>query len=176
MRTSLTIQELLKGRNAGFDSVANQEKKILMTCLPLNTTQGKNGVDFNTTKVTNAKKFTDFLEQAGKTALKQFLSEWSATSKKEHNRAKRLTEANYIVFFWAYDHRSGDAKKPSRFMGVFEVRNTQILINSSGNYELDLKEVHDFDSLATKKTKVVIDWGAGQEITQDFAKNAKKVI
>lgn len=170
MRTMLTVQELLKGRNAGFDSVANEENKIQMTCLPLNTMQGKNGVDFGSK---NVSKFPEFLEKAGKKDLMVFLSTWSVSSSRDGKRAERMTKADYIVFFWAYDHQSNDAEKPSKLLGVFKVKNHTINTNSRGDYLLDIEEVSDFSNLSYK---IIVDWGLGQEMTQDYFTNPKYVI
>jgi len=171
MRTILTIQELLKGRNAEFDKVAKQKDKVQMTCLPLNTVQGKNGVDFSPYPVSYV---SELLESHGKKGFKEFVSTWNDNSDRCIWRAERMIKADFIVFFLAYDHKSGDSKKAARFIGVYEVldHNTNNK-DKQGNYLLKIKEVKDFK---TFYKKVIIDFGSSQEMTQDFATKKKPVI
>ena len=163
MRTILTIQELLKGRNAEFDNAAKQEGKVQMVRLPFETAHGKNGVSLNTSKLKSVNTFSDFIEKVGKDELRKFLSEWHTKS------YEPVSKAEYVVVFWTHDHKSGDSKVPSKLLGVYKVENSQ---NKNNKYVLDLKEVREFD-IFLKKT--VIDFKNTRPLTIDFSKNGKRI-
>lgn len=171
MRTILTIQELLKGRNAGFDSAAKQEKKIQMTCLPLNTIQGNNGIDFFPYQVSTAQ---ELLEKYGRVAFKVFVSYWGVDSNRKEKRAERMIDADYIVFFIACEKKVASEKCPARLVAVYEVKNHNIKTDAKGNYLIDLVEMADFKDFYNNN--VYVEYVSDQEMTHDFATNPKTVI
>lgn len=167
MRTTLTIQELLSGRRKAFD----EAKNIQMTCLPLNTIQGNNGVDFYPYQVASAQ---ELLEKHGRVAFREFVSYWSANSNRQNKRAKRMIDADFIVFFIACGSKSTNEKVPAQLVAVYEVIDHTVKKDANGNYLLDIVEVADFKDLYDNK--VFVDYISCQEMTHDFAKCPKSVI
>lgn len=144
----ITIQELLRGRDADFDAA----KTIRLV----------RHADNRPVKIIDGKEVKGSLYELYRHDKPTFLS-----YQKEQER-KRFENVDYIVSF------IGDRSTTARFVGVYKVGNKVPSPHTADNIICDMDIVEAFEPLTHC---VVIDWGKGTvSWCQDYITNLKKVV